>query len=113
MHRILFLWLCVVFVTGCGTKPVTKTEVHQPDSQSIAYHGFIARRTDELQQMGGPFKDRNVAATKATDEAKHLYGEVPAEYTTTWSWGKKARDTEAQAKINAEFEKMARNKAAP
>lgn len=109
MNRSLPALLLSLLVLGCATKPTRTTEVRRPDTQSQAYDRFVEQRTRELERMGGPFADRAVAEQKARDEAKARYGDVPPEYSTTWSWGGDAGKKEAQREVNSTLEKMDRD----
>ncbi|MEO6002328.1 MAG: hypothetical protein ABIZ04_11615 [Opitutus sp.] len=111
MTRISPAALFLVMLCGCTTKPVKTTQVHRPDLQTATYQEFVTRRTDELQRMGGPLQDRSVAQSKAEEEAKARYGEVPPDYSTTWSWGKGAGAEAAQAEVKENLEKMDRDAA--
>jgi len=100
--------LAVIFSAGCATKVAQTTKVHRPDAQSVAYNQFVDRRTAELQQMGGPFKDSGIAAARAQQEAQSRFGDVPPDVSTTWSWGN--GNAEAQSEFNNQLEKMARDR---
>lgn len=103
--------LITLLLCGCGSPPVRTTEVHRPDTQTLAHREFVARRTEELQRMGGPLADRAIAESKALEEARSRYGDVPPDVSTTWSWGKAAEKRAAQAEVNDTLEKMGRDRA--
>ena len=109
MTRISSAVFVLVVLCGCTNKPVQTTKVHRPDLQASTYREFVERRTDELQRMGGPLQERSVAQSKAEEEARARYGEVPADYSTTWSWGKGAGAEAAQADVKEKLEKMDRD----
>ncbi|HYD83896.1 MAG TPA: hypothetical protein VEA63_07575 [Opitutus sp.] len=109
MNRLTPAVLLSFVVAGCTTKAVKTTEVHRPTTSTIAYAAFVERRTDELQRMGGPFADRNIAATKARELGRSLYGEPTPDVSTTWSWGSEARRKEAQADVTETLDKWDRN----
>jgi hypothetical protein len=109
MHSKLPLALVLLVLAGCHSKPVRSTETHRRDLQAVAYEDFVAQRTQELQRMGGPFQDRATAESKAREEAAARYGDVPAEYQTTWTWGQDAGKAEAQKDLNEKLEKMDRD----
>lgn len=109
MDRLAPAVLLSFVVAGCTAKPVRTTEVNRATTSSIAYAAFVDRRTGELQRMGGPFADRNVAETKARELARSLYGDPPPDVSTTWSWGRNARTKEAQADVKETLEKWDRN----
>lgn len=87
MKTILFLFSIVIGLSGCASKVAKTTTEHRGDpAQSIAYGGFVRQRTEQLQQMGGPFKDRAAAEQKAIEEANSRFGGDPGDsVTTTWS----------------------------
>lgn len=87
MKKILLLLSLAVCFSGCASKVAKTTTEHRGDpSQSIAYGGFVRQRTEQLQQMGGPFKDRATAEQKAIEEADSRFGGNPGDsVTTTWS----------------------------
>lgn len=109
MNRMLPLALVMILLAGCQSKAVRKTEVHRRDLQGVAYEDFVAQRTHELEQMGGPFKDKATAEAKAREEAAARFGDVPPEYSTTWTWGKDADKAKAQAELNEKLAKMDRD----
>jgi len=111
MKRLLPLALILLLAAGCASKSVTKTKDQRYNAQRAqAYGEFVARRTSELQLMGGPFKDRKDAEAKARSDADSQFGGMPAEYTTTTTWGKHADAAEKQAEFNEQLEKMSRDK---
>lgn len=113
MSRFLLVIFCSVPLAGCVNAPAKATRIRSPEAQSaqrVAYDNFVAQRTGALQRMGGPFKDKSAATTKALAEAAARFGDVPADWSTTWSWGKDAGRNEAQAELNEELDKLARNK---
>ena len=116
MNKVLpLLLLCLGLLTACGTKPVNTTRVQSPEAQDrrrATYDDFVARRTLELQQMGGPFKKEGAARDKALEEATARFGDVPADWSTTWAWGKDAGKAQKQAELNAQLDKLAHPKAA-
>ena len=98
MKPILSAGLIILGLWGCTLKPVATTKEHRGDAaQSIAYNDFISRRTSELQNMGGKFKDHDTAAQKAQEEANDLFGAPPGDSVTT-TWGPKSK-----AQIQEEF----------
>ena len=109
MHRTIPAVLMSVILSGCATHPVKTTQIHRADLQASNYNEFIARRTEELKRMGGPFTDSSVAQTKAEEEARARYGDVPPEISTSWTWGKNADREEQQAKVKQTLEKMDRD----
>jgi hypothetical protein len=111
MNRLTPAVFLSFLVAGCTTKPVKTTEVHRPTTSTLAYAAFVERRTDELQRMGGPFADRNIAATKARELARSLYGDPTPDVSTAWSWGSAARRKEAQAQVEKTLEKWNRDEA--
>jgi len=115
MNKMLpLLLLSFGLLTACGTKPVNNTRIQSPEAQDhrrATYDDFVARRTLELQQMGGRFKDEGAASEKALEEAKARFGDVPADWSTTWAWGKDAGKVEKQAELNGQLDKLAHPKA--
>ena len=109
MHRTIPAVLMTLILSGCATHPVKTTQIHRADLQASNYNEFIARRTEELKRMGGPFTDSSVAQTKAEQEARARYGDVPPEISTNWTRGKNADREEQQAKVNQTLEKMDRD----
>jgi hypothetical protein len=109
MNRLLPLPMVMLALTACHTKPVRTTETHRPDLQTAHYEDYVARRTQELEQMGGPFKDHAVAEAKAREEATDRFGEEPPTSSTTWTWGKGAKDPAAQAELEDKLDKMDRD----
>lgn len=57
--------------------------------------------------MGGPFQDEKVARAKAEEQARDLYGEPPADYRTTWTWGDDGK--KSQREVKDTLEKMDRD----
>ena len=109
MHRTIPAVLMTAILSGCATHPVKTTEIHRADLQASNYNEFVTRRTAELKQMGGPFTDSAVAQTKAEEEARARYGDVPPEISSSWTWGKNADREEQQAKVKKTLEKMDRD----
>ena len=101
----LFMIVCW---SGCSS-PVVTVEQNEPMLQSADYSNFVARRTAELQQMGGPFTDKQVAASKAEQDAQARFGNVRPEYSSTATWGSEARSAQAQTKVKDTLEKMDRD----
>ena len=115
MNRILPLLVCIALMAACTTKPVNTTLGQRPETQDLrraAYDDFVTKRTLELQQMGGQFKKDGVAREKALEEANARFGEVPADWSATWAWGKEANQAKSQAELNSQLDKLAHSKAA-
>jgi len=108
MNRIFpALVFVMLLLVGCAHRATKTTEVHRPDLQASAYNDYVTRRTQELRQMGGPFQDELAARTKAEEQAHDLYGEPPAEYRTTWTWGDDGNNS--QREVKETLEKMDRD----
>ena len=113
MKKIIPLIVIATFFCGCNSKPVTKTQEKRWNAaRAVAYNDFVNQRTEELQQMGGPFKERGAASAKAREDAATRFGGVPSDVTTTWTWGKNADRVEAQEQFTATLDDMAKSKAA-
>lgn len=113
MKRLLPLALFLPALAGCYSKPVvTQRENRQLTPQAVAYRDFVGQRTAELQRMGGPFKDKDVAQQKALQEAENRFGGDPAYYESTWSLGgdAEARRVQAQTNVNEYFNDKGREK---
>ena len=106
MKKFLLVSLISTGLCGCTSKPVAKTTEHRVEPATAqAYNSFVNRRTAELQQMGGPFKDRSVANTKAQDDAISRFGGVAEDsVTTTWSSSK----AQAQEEFTDKLDDMAK-----
>lgn len=106
MKEILLVALVSTVLCGCTSKPVAKTTEHRVEPATAnAYNSFVNRRTAELQQMGGPFKDRGAANTKAQDDAISRFGGVAQDtVTTTWS----SSNAQAQAEFTAKLDDLAK-----
>lgn len=114
MNKAPLLLVCLALLTACGTKPVQTTQIRSVEDQDprrAAYDDFVTRRTLELQSMGGPFKKEGAARQKALEEARGRFGNVPADWTSTWEWGKGAGRAQKQAELNDQLNKMTRRKA--
>lgn len=109
MSRLLPLLLLLLATTACHTKPVRTTRTHRQDLETKRYEDYVAQRTQELQRMGGPFKDRATAEQKAREEATDRFGEEPPTVSTSWTWGKGAPDPDAQAELEDKLDKMDRD----
>lgn len=101
--------IVVIGAAVCHTKPVRTTEPRRPDLQTERYESYVARCTQELEQMGGPFKGHAVAEAKARKEATDRLGEESPTYSTSWIWGKGAKDPAAQANLEDKLDKMDRD----
>lgn len=114
MKRIIFLTLIGGILSGCSSKVHKTTTEHRSNpAQAVAYGGFVQQRTQELQQMGGPFKDRAVAEQKATEEANSRFGGDPGDsVTTTWSSNSQADKARAQDEFNDKLHDMEKQKRA-
>ena len=60
--------------------------------------------------MGGAFAKSGVAREKALEEAKARFGDVPPDWSTTWTWGKDADQARKQAELNDQLDRMAHHK---
>lgn len=114
MKTILLLLLAAGCFSGCTSKVASTTKEHRAiPSQSLAYNSYVNQRSQELQTMGGPFKDRNAAASKAQEEASSRFGDGALDnVTTTWSWGKNADRVQAQEALTDKLDDMAKEKKA-
>lgn len=103
MKKTLLVSLISVVLCGCTSKPVAKTTEHRAEpANAQAYSNFVNRRTAELQQMGGPFKDHGAANTKAQEDAISRFGGVAQDtVTTTWSSGNAQAQEEFTDKLDA------------
>ncbi len=113
MKKVLLVILIVTAVSGCTSKPVAKTrETRWNAARAIAYNDYVGQRTEELQRMGGPFKERSAASAKAQEEANSRFGGMPADVTTTWTWGKNADRVAVQEQFTSTLDDMAKSKTA-
>lgn len=112
MKTIPFLILIVACFTGCTSKLASTTKEHRGNTgEAVAYDNFIRHRTEELQRMGGPFKDRTAAAFKAQEEASSLFGAAPGDsVTTTWTSAKYASKVAAQEEFTEKLDDMDKEK---
>jgi hypothetical protein len=111
MKKIPLIVLLAAAFSGCTSKPIATTKEHRGNpANAIAYGGFIDQRTEQLQQMGGPFKDRAAARQKAEEEANtHFGGPAGDSVTTTWSSSK----AQAQEEFTDKLDDMAKQKKEP
>ena len=111
MKKVLLATLLTAGLAGCTSKPVVATKEHRGDpSTGAAYAGFVNERTEELEQMGGPFRNHAAARQKAQEEASSRFGSSAVDsVTTTWSAGK----AQAQDEFTDKLDDMARAKKAP
>ena len=107
-HRVAPALFMIACWSGCSS-PVVTVQQNPPQLQSADYANFVTRRTIELQQMGGPFADKQVAVAKAEQDAQARFGNVQPEYTSTATWGSGARNAQEQAKVKDTLEKMDRD----
>lgn len=114
MKKILLLISIVAALSGCSSKTKKTTTEHRGNAtQSIVYGGFVQQRTEQLQQMGGPFKDRAVAEQKAIEEANSRFGGNPGDsVTTTWSTNSQADKARAQDEFTDTLNDMEKKKRA-
>jgi hypothetical protein len=110
MKKIIPLVLIAACFSGCNSKRTAITKEHRGNPASgIADGGFVNQRTGQLQQMGGPFKDRAAAEQKAIEEANsHFGGPGGDTVTTTWSNSK----AQAQEEFTDKLDDLARQKKA-
>ena len=115
MKKILLATLLTAGLAGCTSKPVVTTKEHRGDpSTRAAYVGFVNERTQELEQMGGPFQNHAEARQKAQEEASSRFGSSGGDsVTTTWSAGKEAGKAQAQDEFTDKLDDMAKEKKAP
>ena len=77
---LLPLLVSLGLLTACESVPanraVTMQSINTTDLRRASYDNFVAQRTQELQQMGGPLKKNGAARLKALDEANARF--VPA-----------------------------------
>ena len=106
MPRSLLLVFLAGCVAGCHQPTQRTTTISPRDTQGLAYDQFVEQRTQELMQMGGPFKDRAYAAEKARAQADARFGTPEPEYANTWTWG--GTDREAQDDLETKLTKMER-----
>ena len=114
MKRILVIaWIAAGFC-GCSSKPVSTTKEHRGNpANAIAYSGFVDQRTEQLQQMGGPFKEQTAARQKAEEEANSRFGGPGGDsVTTTWTSSNAADKARAQDEFTDKLDDMAREKKA-
>jgi hypothetical protein len=110
MKAILSCAVILFCLSGCHSRPVTTTRENRANSSTVvAYNNLVSRRTLELQNMGGPFKDQAKAHAKAQEEATSQFGGVPADVSTTWAWGKNAGKAEAQEEFTDTLDDMAKD----
>lgn len=112
MKKIILLCLITNLLGGCASKlNKTTTERRGNPGQAVAYDGFVRQRTQELKQMGGPFKDHSAAQQKATEEANSRFGSNPGDsVTTTWSTNSQADKARAQDEFNDKLHDMEKQK---
>jgi hypothetical protein len=114
MKAVLFLIPAIVGFSGCASKVKSTTREHRAiPSNAVAYGNYISQRTEQLQSMGGPFKDRSVAALKAQEEASSRFGDGATDsVTTTWSSSKNADRIQAQEDFTDKLDDIAKEKKA-
>ncbi len=112
MKKIILLSLAAGVLSGCASKVTKTTTEHRGNpAQGIAYGGFVQQRTEQLQQMGGPFKDRAVAEQKAVEEANSRFGtDANDSVTTIWSTDPQADKARAQDEFNDKLADMEKRK---
>ena len=112
MKHTLLLIALASGLSGCASKFTKTTTEHRANpSRSIAYGGYVEQRTEQLQQMGGPFKERAVAEQKASDEANSRFGaEATDSVTTTWSTDPQAGRARAQDEFTDTLNDMEKRK---
>jgi len=112
MKKFLIIVCVIGCFTGCASKPVTTTKERRGDpAVGNAYANFVTQRTQELEKMGGPFKDPAVARQKALSEADGRFGGPGGDsVTTTWTTGKQAARVQAQEEFTDKLDEMAKEK---
>jgi hypothetical protein len=112
MIKIIFPCLFVAVISGCASKVTKTTTEHRGNpAQSVAYGGFVQQRTEELQQLGGPFKDHAVARQKAVDEADSRFGaDSQDSVTTIWTTNPQADKARAQDEFTDKLNDMEKQK---
>lgn len=112
MKRSLWLLCAVAALSGCTSKPVATTKEYRADpAQRAAYGSFVAARTEELQRMGGPFKNPSAANMKAQEEAAQHFGEgANDQVTTTWQSEKEAGKAQAQQEFTDKLDDLAKDR---
>jgi hypothetical protein len=112
MKKIILLSLIAGILSACSSKVNKTTSEHRGNpARGIAYGGFVQQRAEQLQQMGGPFKDRAVAEQKATEEANTRFGADANDLvTTTWSTDPLADKARAQDEFNDKLHDMEKQK---
>ena len=108
MKKIIPLIFIATCFSGCTSKRSAVTKEYRGDPASgVAHDSFVRQRTGQLQQMGGPFKDRGAAAGKAVEEANsHFGGPGGDTVTTTWSKSK----AQVQEEFTDKLDDMAKQK---
>jgi hypothetical protein len=102
MKKLIPLIFIAACFSGCNSKHTAVTKEHRGDPASgVAHDSFVRQRTGQLQQMGGPFKDRGAAAAKASEAANSYFGGPGGDtVTTTWSNNKAQAQEEFTGKLN-------------
>ena len=112
MKAVLLIMAAFGCFSGCATKFKSMTKEHRAvPSHALAYNNYVNERTGQLQSMGGPFKDRSVAASKAQEEASSRFGNGAVDsVTTTWSSSKYVDRVQAQEDFTDKLDDMAKEK---
>lgn len=113
MCKILPLFVCLVLLSACGTKPVETTRIPSIETRDLrhaSYKDFVTRRTMELEHIGGPYKNDGTAAQQANEEAKARFGDIQADWAQTTS-PRDAKKAKEQAAFNDQLQKMQRRMA--
>jgi hypothetical protein len=112
MKKIFSFALIAGSFSGCTSRPVAKTNEHRGNpSEAVAYSTFVSQRAEQLQQMGGPFKNQAEAQQQAQREANAQFGGSSADsVTTTWSSSKEANKVQAQEEFTDKVDDMAKQK---